>query len=171
MSPYQLMSQNRRRIRGALACVLVAFCLGTGGVLLAEGAPASGSAAQTPKLIEHLQLLGFTVEMRGEAILAKHSQYLNMLIKPSNSGYFVRAFWVGKKGKDYGLEFLKFSNLLNKEAEFNRYYIDDDGDLIAEAGSSVVYERVSFGAFLTAFNSDFQSAIKKHPDLLKEHIK
>lgn len=120
------------------------------------------------KIIEHLKFLGYEVSVQGPVIRARHKVELNLLIKVYEQGFMMKAVFAGSEhAKKNLVEFMALVNECNKLAKLNRYYIDEDGDLIIEALFPGYYEKSVFGNVLSLFNQDFRQATAKYPDISK----
>ncbi|RMG12534.1 MAG: hypothetical protein D6731_13595 [Planctomycetota bacterium] len=158
----------RPRALFLLPALLVAACLGG-----AAASRADDGKGDADRFREHLELLNYTCTPQGDGVLLFQTEGANpnFLFAPQNGGYILRSYWSATEaGKAQRAAFLDLVNQLNAEAVASRYFLDGDGDLVAEAWFPGGYEKKSFGNFLSRFNADWTVCLGKHGPALQTFV-
>ncbi|MGA9115493.1 MAG: hypothetical protein WB626_01820 [Bacteroidota bacterium] len=120
----------------------------------------------TPALVEHLEYLGYEVTTDTTRVIAKHTRYLNLVIRKFRGGLLVTSWYKGNAyAADNRDDFKSFVNDLNVEAVAVRFYVDRVSDMMIEGYFPGVYDKTHFAAFLDAYNSAQAQLTKNIEDL------
>ncbi len=123
------------------------------------------------QIMEHLEILGYDVNMDTKHIKARHKKYLNIFLKKYRDGILVTAFFGSSKyAAAHRDAYLRLVNKLNRDAAAARYYVDKQGDLRIEGYYPGPYHKKNFTAFIDTFNLE-KANLSDKLDTLKKFLK
>jgi len=108
----------------------------------------------------HLEFLGYTVEVSGDWLLVSQPGCFSWALRDFRGGVlFRKVFPVSEAGRAKREAVLAFANRLNADASFVRAYVNEPGDVAIEAWYPNLYERRSFGMFVTQLDGDLRAQL------------
>jgi hypothetical protein len=112
-------------------------------------------------IVNHMEFLGYRVEVGEQSIMVHHDTRYNFLIRKFLGGIMFNAFWGSSDyGKEHRNEFLEYVNDLNRMSSATVFYIDKDVDLAASCWFPGVYERQMYAAVIERWTGDLDFIIR-----------
>jgi hypothetical protein len=141
---------------------LVTIALVTATVVLASVDVCTPDVPDHAKeIVNHMEFLGYTVEVGEQSIMVHHETRYNFLIRKFLGGIMFNAFWGSSDyGKEHRSEFLEYVNDLNRMSSATVFYVDKDEDLAASCWFPGVYERQLFASAIERWTGDLDFIIR-----------
>jgi hypothetical protein len=130
-----------------------------------------GLPEQADEIKQHLEFLGYEVEVSEKHLFARHPQKLNVRITEYQGGVLFYAYYrTNEVGKAQRTALLEHVNEMNRASTMATFFIDRDGDLSISAWYTGDYERTSFGKFEHAWVESSWAVIDQHFTLIEQFL-
>ena len=110
----------------------------------------------------HLEFLGYAIEPAVDGFLISQPACYTWLLRDFRGGMLLRkAFTASDAGRAKPEAMLALANRINLDASFVRAFVDARGDLAIDAWYPNLYERRSFGLFITQLDRDLREQLAR----------
>lgn len=156
----------RRASALAVGSMMICAMMFAGG-----GARAHSLPDQADEIKQHLEFLGYEVEVTEKHLFARHPRKLNVRITKYRGGVLFYSYYrTNDVGKSQRAALLEHANTMNRGSTVATFFIDRDGDLSISAWYTGDYERTSFGKFEHAWVESSWELVHQHFGEIEQYL-